>query len=178
MGRIRGALVRPRWGKQGTYMILHAILCAVLHAFYFFNTTNLHSRSPQFDVILCADTLWLYQEHEALAKTCLDCLQHGEESAVYLTYQHHNEHAPTFFAIAKRMGFEVQEEYMMLGWCGRDVETLLELAEEEDMYGPIYVSKMYIPTATDEAAASLPSSTTTTASSSLGDKTCKTADGK
>ena len=64
--------------------------------------------------------------------------------AVYLTYQHHNEHAPAFFAIATELGFIVEQEVLALGWAGRGADFLLR-EERHDRDGPVYMSKLSFP---------------------------------
>ena len=57
------------------------------------------SENERFDCILLADTLWLGDQHVALLDMINDIINE-ETGIIYLTYQHHNEHAPSFFELA------------------------------------------------------------------------------
>ena len=100
--------------------------------------------SRRIDVILAADTLWLHDQHDNLFSTLKKCLTHVG-SVSYFTYQHHNEHAPSFFEMivnySKSEGREGTYEVAHVGsygWGGRELDEFD--SDDEEKMGPIYLS--------------------------------------
>ena len=60
--------------------------------------------------------------HGDLLTTCSKTLRKDGTGVIYLTFQHHNEHAPAFFVLAKERGFTVTK-LATIGWGGRDVDV-------------------------------------------------------
>ena len=109
-------------------------------------TMSEHFPTPNIDVVLAADTLWLHDQHEHLFQTLQQCLTHVG-SMVYFTYQHHNEHAPSFFTMveAYSQNQDNDRKYDIKhvsshGWGGRTIEEF-DLNDTEKM-GPIFLSTM------------------------------------
>ena len=109
-------------------------------------TMSEHFPTPKIDVVLAADTLWLHDQHDNLFQTLQQCLTHVG-SMVYFTYQHHNEHAPSFFTMveAYSQNQENDRKYDIKhvsshGWGGRTIEEF-DLNDTEKM-GPIFLSTM------------------------------------
>jgi nicotinamide N-methyltransferase len=107
-------------------------------------TMSDHFPSPKIDIILAADTLWLHEQHQNLFDTLESCLTHVG-STVYLTYQHHNEHAPAFFTLVEKNSNsnnnsnEYKIEHVdQYGWGGRELDEF-DMDDNEKM-GPIFLS--------------------------------------
>ena len=104
------------------------------------NTSNISDDGTGFQVILAADTLWLHDQHDNLLQTCAKCLLGGGAGTAYFTYQHHNEHAPSFFQKAeKEYGFIVAH-VGKYAWGGRSLEDFDE--DDEETMGPIFLATL------------------------------------
>ena len=101
----------------------------------------------QIDIILAADCLWLKEQHTNLFSTMRSCMN-TINSIAYFTYQHHNEHAPSFFSLIEaynqdnnetdNMKFQVNATAGEYGWGGRELEEFDP--EDEEIMGPIYLA--------------------------------------
>ncbi len=112
------------------------------------NAADNPRQADGFDVVLAADCLWLHDQHTNLLNTLSRCL--AADGTAYFTYQHHNEHAPSFFEQAARAyGFSVAH-VGAYGWAGREVEDFD--SEDEETMGPIYLSSLTWQTTTTAAA--------------------------
>ena len=101
------------------------------------------SENERFDCILLADTLWLGDQHVALLDMINDIINE-ETGIIYLTYQHHNEHAPSFFELATtnvKYNYEIIDT-VKIPWGGRTLEDFVELENDEEMYGPVLFTSM------------------------------------
>ena len=78
--------------------------------------------------------------HEDLLTTCTKVLRTDGMGKIYLTFQHHNEHAPAFFVMAREKFGMIDKKLATIGWGGRNVDEF-DL-EDGDLMGPIYLHEM------------------------------------